>query len=205
MDKFRWSALPLVFFLALWYLVPRWIKSLPSKTAASPAKDIADLTAAHKVEVQVSEDIRDLLAAHKVEARVYGDGIQFVKVRIRKTTSGSIGVSLAAGLYFVSGKPSAQNMVATASRNVTLNGSEFVEVTVPAACASRAREIPDVNDSFTIGRAPERELSTVMRKLEQEGASYPVIQAVTWILTDNAAYGDMAILKTVDRVSGAAP
>jgi hypothetical protein len=141
------------------------------------------------------EDITDLLAGHKVEARVVGSGIQQVSLRIRRAEPNVAAVMIPVGTYFVAANSGSQNMVATESRSVQLEGDDWVPATIPVACANKPLKVPREEDSFSIRRAPQQpELRTAVQALHDGHASYPVVQAGVWIVTDNASYDGMGTL-----------
>jgi hypothetical protein len=141
------------------------------------------------------EDITDLLARHKVEARVVGSGIQQVSLRIRRTESNVAAVMIPVGTYFVATNSGSQNMVATETRSVQLDGDDWVPATIPVACANKPLKVPGEEDSFSIKRTPQQpDLTTAVRALQDAHAFYPVAQAGVWIVTDNASYDGMGTL-----------
>jgi hypothetical protein len=140
-------------------------------------------------------DIMDLLENGIVEAEPKGDDITTVNLRIRRKVNYPVTVQVPVGTYFVSANPSAQNMVSTAQRKITLSSSTWNSLYVPAACANRPKDIPDSGDRFTIMRSPDREeLVQLMPVLNKATVETPVKQAAVWIITDNADYDDLGIL-----------
>ena len=146
-------------------------------------------------EPEPGESITDLLARHKLETRVLGAGIQEVSLRIRRTEPNVAAVMIPVGTYFVAANSASQNMVATETRSVQLGGDDWVRVTMPVACANKPLKVPGEEDSFSIRRAPQQpELTAAVRALQAAHASYPVVQAGVWIITDNASYDGMGTL-----------
>ena len=140
-------------------------------------------------------DITDLLARHKLEARFLGAGIQEVDLRIKRTEPNVAAVTVPVGSYFVAANSASQNMVATETRSVQLDGDDWVRATIPVACANKPLKVPGEEDSFSIRRAPQQpELTTAVRALQAAHVSYPVVQAGVWIVTDNASYDGMGTL-----------
>jgi hypothetical protein len=141
------------------------------------------------------EDINDLLARHKVDARVVGSGIERVSVRLRRTRPEVAAVMIPVGTYFVAANSASQNMISTEAYSTQLADDDWVVATVPAACANKPLNVPGEKDSFSIRRAPEQaELATAIRALHAAHASYSVVQAGVWIVTDNASYDGMGTL-----------
>ncbi len=153
------------------------------------------MTAAVLVPPAVAADLLDLMARGKVKAEVSGSGIQSVSIRLRRMVPEPLDVTLQVGLYFVASRGSTQNMVGTAARSVSLTSDQWVEVSLPAACANKPRDIPVGADTFTIQRAPrQRELAIALPALERAGAAYPVVQAATWMITDDATFDGLGTL-----------
>jgi len=144
-------------------------------------------------------DLVELMAKRQVEAVVAGSDIQSVDIRLRPTVPVSaaapLHVDIVAGTFFESRNGAQQNMVGTVSRSVDLTSKEWVEVTMAAACASRARDIPDSSNQFAVRRLPEQaELAKAAKVLAAANAPYAVIQAAIWIISDNANYDDLGEL-----------
>ncbi len=144
-----------------------------------------------------AEDLIDLLEAGKVEVAVTGSSIEIVEIRVRAVPSASlpITVDIPAGAFFDAGGGSAQNMVATESRSIRLSNTEWREVSLPAACASRLKDIPGQSDRFSVKRLPQQaELARAASALAAAGASSAVKQAAIWIISDDATYDDLGEL-----------
>jgi hypothetical protein len=153
--------------------------------------------AAQRVLAEMTEgrDIVDLLQERKIEVRTQGSGIQSVAVEVRRLTPYALTVRLPVGSYFVSANQSAQNMVTTSERKVTLTTDGWHSVDTPAACANRRRAIPGSGDRFTVQRSPHQaELTKLMPVLDRTGVNYATRQAAVWIVTDDASYADLGIL-----------
>ncbi|MFQ5638915.1 MAG: hypothetical protein ACE5IR_13095 [bacterium] len=137
----------------------------------------------------------DLIREKRVEVETQGSGIQSVRVKIRRRVNHDVTVQIPPGTFFVSHSSSAQNMVTTNGRSVTLDDDRWMSVSISAACANRPRDIPGQDDSFTVQRAPnQKELQKLMPVLQSENVSSSVEQAAVWIVTDNADYYDLGIL-----------
>jgi hypothetical protein len=140
-------------------------------------------------------DIVELIEHRIVEAEINGRDITNVNVRVRKRVSYPVNVRIPVGSYFVSANPAAQNMVATGAKNMRLTGDGWQNISVPAACANRPKNIPDSNDKFTVIRSPNQaELVALMPVLNKAGADMETKQAAVWIVTDNANYSELGIL-----------
>lgn len=140
-------------------------------------------------------DIVDLLKQRKVEVKTQGSGIQSVTLKIRRLVNHNVLVRVPVGTFFVSRNPSAQNMVVTQEKAVTLSDDQEVSLRVPAACANRPRDIPDSDDSFYVRRSPQqKDLAKLIPVLRKATTNIAVRQAAVWIVTDNADYGDLGSL-----------
>jgi hypothetical protein len=145
-----------------------------------------------------ADDLVDLIRQGKVEAEIGGSGIQSVNVRLRRkaTQTQIVVVDVPVGTFFVAANRSTQSMVSTAPVTINLSGNEWIRITVAAACANKPLSIPHENDSFIVQRLPQQlELTKVINVLARENASYPVIQAAVWIITDNATYDSLGSLR----------
>jgi hypothetical protein len=78
-------------------------------------------------------DIVDLVNQKKIVAVSQGSGIQKVTVRVSKLVPDALTLRIPVGTYFVSGKTSVQNMVATAESTFTLTGDGWQSLSVAAA------------------------------------------------------------------------
>jgi hypothetical protein len=109
-------------------------------------------------------------------------------------------VHIPAGSFFVSDNPAAQNMVATAEKKTRLTTDSWTNITIPAACANRPKDIPNSNDKFSIQRSPDQEeLAKLAPVLAKSGAGTLVKQAAVWIVTDDADFDDLGILTNSDN------
>lgn len=147
--------------------------------------------------VATTDDLVDLIAQHRVEAEVVGSGIQTVTVRVRATLPQSqpIAFTVPVGTFFAASNSASQSMVSTTERASSILGDGWVTITVPAACANKPRNIPGLQDRFSVRRLPQQaELATAVKALDGARASYPIVQAAVWIITDNATFGGMGTL-----------
>jgi hypothetical protein len=86
-------------------------------------------------------------------------------------------------------------MVATGEKKAYLTTDKWQNISMPAACANRPKDIPGDDDSFSIQRSPnQEELVLLMPVLNKSGAGTTTKQAAVWIITDNADYDDLGIL-----------
>lgn len=146
-------------------------------------------------DITQERDIVDLLAEKKVKIQAQGSGIQRVSVRVRRLVPYPLAIRIPVGTYFVSARRSAQNMVTTAESKARLTTDDWLDISVPAACANRPRDIPGSGDSFTVQRSPhQKELAKLMPVLGRAGVGYATRQAAVWIVTDNASYSELGIL-----------
>lgn len=140
-------------------------------------------------------DIVDLIREGKIEVQPSGSGIQSVTLRIRRLVPYPLTVRVPAGTLFVAGNSSSQNMVATARSELRLTSTDWMSVSVAAACANRPRNIPGSRDAFTIQRTPEpADLARLLPVLDQAGASFAVKQAAVWVVTDDPSYSALGVL-----------
>ncbi len=138
--------------------------------------------------------ITDLIVQNKIQAESRGSGIDSVSLEVRRLVQHEVTVLIPAGTFFVA-QGSAQNMVTTAERTITLTGDDWDSVSLDAACANMRRSVPRDDDSFEIRASPQQaELGGVARLLAKRGASTDVVQAAVWIVTDNADYDDLGTL-----------
>lgn len=138
--------------------------------------------------------IVDALDSKRVEVEVGGDGIKSVLMKIRRRVDRPVRVTVPVGSYFVCGG-SSQNMISRQERSLVLNNDTWRTVSIPAACANRARPIPGTNDHFTVRASPRQaELKQLMTVIEEERIPFAVEQAAIWIVTDNADYTDLGVL-----------
>jgi hypothetical protein len=174
-----------------------WIKLKQTGAAGgSPAQSGDDPYSAKSGEY----DIVELLENNIVEAEISGNDITQVNVKIRRLVPYAVNVKIPIGSFFVSENPSAQNMVATDEKKARLTTGGWQNVSIPAACANRPKDIPDNSDKFSIRQSPsQEELVKLMPVLNKANASIPVKQAAVWIVTDNANFDDLGILTNADN------
>ncbi|MDR1594476.1 MAG: hypothetical protein LBS43_08350 [Prevotellaceae bacterium] len=140
-------------------------------------------------------DVVELLENNIIEVEISGNDITQVNVKIRRLVPYTVNARIPVGSFFVSENPSAQNMVATAEKKVRLTTGGWQNISVPAACANRPKDIPGSSDKFSVQQSPNQdELVKLMPALNKANVSTPVKQAAVWIITDNADFDDLGIL-----------
>lgn len=133
------------------------------------------------------------LAAGKIEAEVTGNGIDQVSLRARNRTGHQLRVVIPVGTYFIC-RGSAQNMVSRCEAVLDLPHDQWQTATVSTACANMHRDVPEAESKFRIAAAPNSaELKRAMAQVPP-GLDYETVQALVWILTDNANYDDLGTL-----------
>lgn len=146
-------------------------------------------------EITEGRDIVDLINENKIDVEVYGNGIEYISLKVRRRVSYTLTVRIPVGTYFVSTNPSSQNMVTTARAEIQLTSNEWKILDIEVACANISRDIPSDEDRFTVQRSPyQEELAKVVSILEEENVPFAVRQAVIWIVTDDADYEDLGTL-----------
>jgi len=171
------------------------VESAPQSFSATRPQRISPVDIPRAAESADPTDVVGLLRQRKIEIQSQGSGIQNVSLKVRRLVPQEIEVKIPIGTFFVSNNRSAQNMVGTGERTVTLRSDDWVEISIPAACANRPRDIPGSGDSFQIERSPhQEELARLIPVLDRAGVPYAVRQAAVWIVTDDASYSDLGIL-----------
>jgi hypothetical protein len=143
----------------------------------------------------VEQDIVELLENNIIEAEITGKDITQINLRVRRLVPDAVNVRIPVGSFFVAENPASQNMVATAEKKERLTTNSWTNISIPAACANRPKDIPDSKDKFSIQRSPKQEeLALLMPVLEKAEAHTLVKQAAVWIVTDDADFDDLGIL-----------
>jgi hypothetical protein len=141
------------------------------------------------------QDLVTLLREKQVEVHIQGESSESIQINIRRLVAHPLTVHLLVGTFFVSHRPSVQNMVSMHTEKVVLDRDEWVSITVPVVCANMSRDIPGEMDSFTVQRSPyQRELARLIPVLDKAGVEFVVWQAAVWIVTDNADYDQLGML-----------
>jgi hypothetical protein len=143
----------------------------------------------------LGRDFRELVAEGRLEVEFKGNDIQEVEARLRRRAAEPLKVRIPVGTYLEAGNASTQNMVVTEDVPLSLEGDEWVSVSVPVACANQAKGVPGKRDTFRAADSPEsRDLVHLMPVLDDARVPYPVRQAAVWIVTDDADYGVLSRL-----------
>ncbi len=131
-------------------------------------------------------DIFDLLRETKIEIETQGSGLESVSIRLRKLVPYPITVRVPVGSYFVSARPSTQNMIATAESRVRLTSDDWRDILVSAACANADRNVPRSSTKFDIRLSPPSEdLKRLIVIIGKSNVGKVIKQVAVWIVTDN--------------------
>jgi tetratricopeptide (TPR) repeat protein len=173
-----------------------FLTDYPGHASEAEAQRILD-------EIRQARDIVDLLQEGKIEVASQGGGITKVLVRLRRLAPQPLAVRIPVGTYFVSSNTAAQNMVTTGDKRVWLVTEEWQSVSIDAACANQPKRIPGGSDTFAVQRSSQQvELTKLMPVLERAKVDYKTRQAAVWIVTDNASYSSLGVLR-VSQSGGA--
>lgn len=144
-------------------------------------------------------DIVTLIEKQKIEVQTSGNDIQNLNVKVRSKMEWPVRVAVPVGTFFLARGGGAQNMVTIVGTTQTASSGVWSHVSVRVACANQHRPIPDDKNTFSIQRAPRsKDLQKAMEHAEKERETdFAVLQAVTWILTDNATYSSLGSLISV--------
>lgn len=179
---------------------PELLAKLAGELPPSSVRDVA----AARLAWLTGRDILNLFDAGALEVEVAGNGIESVRVRLRRRAATTLAVVIPAGAYFVSLDGFYQNMVARRPMVIELKDDDWKEVTVDAACANYSRAIPTAKVGFAITRGSyQAELGRLAAELDALQPGFAVEQAAVWIVTDNAAYSDLRRLVTALGSGGA--
>jgi len=141
-------------------------------------------------------DISEFISEKKIEIRSSGSGIQSVSLEMRRRVNHNIAVLVPAGTLFVARSGYTQNMVTRSQSRVELVNDEWTTIIIDAACANMSRSVPDDTDTFSIRPPrPDSDLQQLMAFLGDASVPYEVEQAAIWIVTDNADFDDLGILR----------
>jgi len=131
-----------------------------------------------------------------VRFSAYGGSISSSNIRIENVSDMQLNLVIPAGTFLSANSSAYQNMILTNPKNITIEAGSVYSGSVNTACMNMYRDIPDSNNSFGIAQRPNNHLLTKVIKILSEGNySYSVIQAAVWIVTDNADYYDMGLLR----------
>ncbi len=156
---------------------------------------------------EFGRDIVDALDQGKVQVAAAGSGrFLLVNLRIRRTIDRPLRIVVPAGTFFQS-RGSAQNMMALAEETVDLQDGQWQTLQVVTACVDLVKSVPQPGDTFNIQRsANQKDLRKLMEVLRPGAAplevqprdaeqAITVLQAAVWIVTGNASYDQLGILR----------
>jgi HEAT repeat protein len=137
---------------------------------------------------------------------VQGDGIDIseLRVHIRNQATEALVVLIPAGTLFVARDPKTQNMVVSRLATVLVAPGATANATLKVASANRTRSIPREGDLFDLVLAgPSQELARLMLSPQLGQLESLQVQAAVWIVTDNATYSELGILRNSQSMASA--
>jgi hypothetical protein len=148
-----------------------------------------------------SRNIVDLLENNIIEAQITGKDITQVNLRLRRLVSSAVEVQIPAGCFFVAENSGSQNMAATVEKTVRLSTNSWTTVSIPVASLNRTKNIPGINDRFTVQRPPagQGELAQLFSAFAGSDAGALVKQSAVWIVTDDAGFDELGILTNSEK------
>ncbi|EGV16141.1 peptidoglycan-binding domain-containing protein [Thiocapsa marina] len=166
-----------------------------------PSSGRLDAETAARLEIDIPgtegtpQDIHDLIDAGKVEVKASARAMDLVGIELRSGRPYSISVRIPLGTYFTAGSPDLQNMLTTKEVIRSLNSEDWVSISIQAASTDRQRGIPGGDVRLKVQKLPgTSELPKLFPVFSSSGASYPVLQAAIWIVTDNSTFEELAVL-----------
>ena len=145
-------------------------------------------------------DAFELLDAGLLEMRAVGAGIQKMEVRVRTRVPEPVTVKFDVGTLFEPADAATQTMVTTRSTVQIIRPHQWTSLKISVACAARPKNVPGGKDIFTVRRLPAADdLRRALEIAKEEDVPFEVEQAVTWILTDDASFKDLQVLRGVSR------
>ena len=144
-------------------------------------------------------DLFTLIENREIQVEIQGKGIKKLLVKARPLVASPVSVRVPVGTIFVSADRRVQNMVTRESTVTWLQPFVWQELEIKVACANIERNTPGQRSRFSVQRHPASEdLEATLSVLEAESppASFDVVQAATWILTDDADYEGLGELRT---------
>jgi len=132
-------------------------------------------------------NIHDLLADDKITVSIKGNNIQNSTIKITNKSKSEINVIVPFGTWLKSSSSSVQNMLVTYESEYYVKPGESYEGKIYTACMNMRRNIPSESNTMTLNYyGDSHKLNKLIKLLKAEKASYTVIQAAVWIVTDDA-------------------
>jgi hypothetical protein len=145
-------------------------------------------------------DVLDAVNDGKVEARASYSRENTMYINLKPTSAEGVAVHVAPGIVFRSRDASYEDMIGLSVDTIILVDTTGRALRVTALSTSLRRERPKVGAAiFAIERAsPNVELRKLVPFLsDTRGRSDATRQAAIWIVTDDASYDDLGVLKSV--------
>jgi HEAT repeat protein len=205
----------------------------PALAQDEPAPQ-ADVVEAEAIaEAPTIHDIFELLDRKVIATRCRGAGIEKMSIHVTwndppQAEDGKtprLHVRLPVGTVFEyipdKGRKNVQNMLATSSHMFVVSAGREITTEAPVACMNRERRIPHENNRFLMRRPANSATARLARHVQklrdtarQDGERLPknfdrAVQAATWIITDDATFEQLGILRVssgfVPVIPGQAP
>lgn len=192
-----------------------------SEHGGSPYAEPARVIVAEWRQDESGRDVFEALEQGKVQVEARGFGGSLVALRVRRKIDRPLCVVVPVGTLFDC-RGSAQNMITLAEAEVHLDDDEWTKLMVLAACVDLMKRIPQTGDTFKIRRsAKQKDLRKLMDALRVDAPDVrivsadaatrqyqylgpapadlqkivDVLQAAIWIVTSNANYYQLGILR----------
>jgi prefoldin subunit 5 len=151
----------------------------------------------HNESGYIEGNLLDLIVNGTITANIIGDKINVANISLTNNTNEEVKVFIGFGTYFLASISYAQDLLVTSEYEVLIsphgNASEIIET----ACMEIEDRIPDSNDCFSVRSLKnDSDLRKVLPIFKVRGCSYAVMQAVVWMITDNASFSDLGKLTT---------
>jgi len=119
-------------------------------------------------------------------------------IDITNKSGAPLNITVESGTYLLSASEAKQNMLITNPRKFTLAAGKTETFLLDTACMNIKRAIPGPNDSYSVDKLGSNNLLTKAVDYfgENNTESFALIQAVVWIITDNANSEQMKSLRT---------
>jgi len=135
---------------------------------------------------------RDLVRNRQIEFRLHGCGIRTVCGQMRRKTVFPLVVKVPAGLMFESSNPGFQSMAIVQDHRIKLPSRDWASVTLSAACADIELAVPTNKIQFTFyPSGQDKTLLSLNAALNSDQATYPIRQALIWIVRNDAGVCDL--------------